>query len=97
MMSSRMTSLVTTRARATRAVAATIAIVGVSAVLASVQTARAWDRQAGSAVIDDEINRQAAGPSYVVAAPIGPYASARRHRQADETPKAAHKDFQDIK
>ena len=91
-----MTSSMTKLARATRAFTATLAIVGVSAVLASVQTARAWDRQVGSAGIDDEINRQAAGPAYAVAAPAGPYASARRHGRI-ETPIAAHKDFQDIK
>ncbi|HLH89697.1 MAG TPA: hypothetical protein VKX28_14685 [Xanthobacteraceae bacterium] len=91
-----MTTPMTRRARAARALTATLAIVGVSAVLASVQTARAWDRQAGSAVMDDEINRQAAAPGYPAAAPAGPYASARRHVRV-ETPKATRKDFQDIK
>jgi hypothetical protein len=60
----------------------------VPAVLASVQTARAFDPQATEAAWDDEINRQAAGQ------PHAPYASAHRDRRS---PPATPKDFQDIK
>ena len=96
MTSSKTTNTMTTLARATRAFTATLAIVGVSAVLASVQPARAADRQVGSAGLDDEINRQVAGPAYAVAAPAGPFASAHQYHRI-EASKAAHKDFQDIK
>ncbi len=88
------TRFTTRLARATRAVAATLAIVGVAAVLASVQTARAFDQQASTAASDDMVNRQAAGVGDAVAPPPGPYASARRARRS-ATPPAARKDFQD--
>jgi hypothetical protein len=90
-----MTKSMTKLGRATRAFTATLAIVGVPAVLASVQTARAFDPQATSAAWDDEINRKAAGQGYAVAARAGPYASARRDRRI-ETPRATRKDSQDI-
>ena len=76
--------------RATRAGAFTamLTIIGVTAVMASVKTARAWDPQASEATVDDEMNRQAAGQGYVVGPRPGPYASARRDRRI-ETPLAA--------
>jgi hypothetical protein len=92
-----MTQSMTKLGRATRAGAFTamLAIIGVTAVMASVKTARAWDAQAGEATADDEINRQAAGQGYALAPRPGPYASARdRHI---ETPPATRKGFQDIK
>ena len=91
-----MTQSMTRLGRATRAGAFTtmLAIIGVTAVMASVKTARAWDRQASEATVDDEVNRQAAGQGQAVAARPGPYASARRDRRS-ETPPAPRKDFQD--
>ena len=91
-----MTQSMTELGRATRAGAFTamLAIIGVTAVMASVKTARAWDRQASEATLDDEINRQAAGRGYAVAARPGPYASARRDRRV-EAPSATRKGFQD--
>ena len=82
--------------RSTRAGAFTamLAIIGVTAVMASAKTARAWDQHASEATVDDEMNRQIAGQGYVVAPRPGPYASARRERHV-ETPPAARKDFQD--
>jgi hypothetical protein len=82
--------------RATRAGALTamLAIIGVTAVMASVKTARAWDPQASEATVDDEINRKVAQQGDVAAPRHGPYASARRDRRVD-TPPAARKDFQD--
>jgi hypothetical protein len=93
-----MTQSMTKLGRATRAGAFTamFAIIGVTAVTASGQTARAWDSQASEATQDDAINRQAAGLGDVVGAPRGPYASGRRDRRS-ETPPATRKDFQDIK
>jgi hypothetical protein len=82
--------------RATRAGAFTamLAIIGVTAVMASVKTARAWDRQASEATLDDEINRQVARQGFTVAARPGPYASASRDRRVETAP-APRKDFQD--
>jgi hypothetical protein len=82
--------------RATRAGAftATLAIIGVTAVMASVKTARAWDRQASEATLDDEINRQVARQAFAVAARPGPYASASPDRRIEAAP-APRKDFQD--
>ena len=93
-----MTQFMTKLGRATRASAFTamLAIIGVTAVMASVKTARAFDQQASDAAADDEMNRQAAGQGYAVAPRPGPYASARRDRRI-ETPPATRKDFQDIK
>ena len=92
-----MTQSMTKLGRATRAGAFTamLTIIGVTAVMASVKTARAWDPQASEATVDDEMNRQAAGQGYVVGPRPGPYASARRDRRI-ETPLAARKDFQHI-
>jgi hypothetical protein len=92
-----MTQSMTKLGRATRAGAFTamLTIIGVTAVMASVKTARAWDPQASEATVDDEMNRQAAGQGYVVGPRPGPYASARRDRRI-ETPLGARKDFQDI-
>jgi hypothetical protein len=94
----RMTRSMTKLGRATRAgaFAAMLAIIGVTAVMASVKTARAWDAQAGEAAADDEINRQAAGRGDAVAAQPGSYASARRERRI-ETPPETRKSFQDLK
>jgi hypothetical protein len=91
-----MTQSMTKLGRATRAGAFTamLAIIGVTAVMASVKTARAWDRQASEATVDDEINRQAAGQGYAVAPRPGPYASAHRDRRIETSP-APRKDFQD--
>jgi hypothetical protein len=85
-------------ARATRAGAFTamLAITGLTAVMASVKTARAWDQQANEASQDDAANRQAAGEGLAVAPQPGPYASAHRERPVASLP-AAQKDFQDIK
>jgi hypothetical protein len=85
-------------ARMTRAGAFTamFAIVGVTAVMASAKTARAWDRQESEATQDDAINRQVAGQDAAVAPRPGPYASVHQGRRI-ETPAATHKDFQDIK
>jgi len=93
-----MTQSMTKLGRATRAGAFTamLAIIGVTAVMAGVKTARAWDPQASEATVDDEMNRQAAGQGYAVAARPGPYASAPQHRRV-ETPPATRTDFQDIK
>jgi len=93
-----MTQLMTKLGRTTRAGAFTamLAIIGVTAVLASVKTAQAWDPQANEASQDDETNRQAAGIGYAAAPQPGPYASARRDRRSESRP-AARKDFQDIK
>ena len=84
--------------RATRAgaFATMLAIIGMTVVTASAQTARAWDRQASEATEDDATNRQAAGLGYAVAPRSGPYASARRARRI-AAPSAPRKDFQDIK
>ena len=92
-----MTQSMTKLARAMRAGAFTamLTIIGVTAVMASVKTARAWDPQASEATVDDEMNRQAAGRGYAVAPRPGPYASARRDRRI-ETPPATRKDFQDL-
>lgn len=79
-----------------RAFAATLAVVGVTAVLGSVETARAWDQQASSAALDDEINWQAAGQGYALVPRTGAYGSARRGRRI-ESAKSTQKDFQDIK
>jgi hypothetical protein len=89
-----MTKSMTKLGRATRAFTAALAIVGVTAVMASVKTARAFDPQASEATVDDEMNRQAAGQHYAVAPPRGSSASARRDRRI-ETPTATN--FQDIK
>jgi hypothetical protein len=91
-----MTQSMTKLGRVTRAGAFTamLAIIGVTAVMASVKTARAWDRQASEAGSEYEINRLAAGQGYAVAPRPGPYASARRERRV-EAPPAARKDFQD--
>ena len=88
-----MTQLMTKLARAmgVGALAAMLAIIGMTAVMASVKTARAWDRQASEAGLEDEINRHAAGQGHAVATRPGPYASARRI----EPPPATRKDFQD--
>ncbi len=93
-----MTQSMTKLGRATRASAFTamLAIIGVTAVMVSAKTARAWDRQASEASLDDEINRDAAGQGYAVAPRPGPYASARRDRRI-EAPTVTRKDFQDIK
>jgi hypothetical protein len=93
-----MTQSMTKLGRATRAGAFTamLAIIGVTAVMAGVKTARAWDPQASEATVDDELNRQAAGQGYAVAQRPDPYASALRHRRPD-TPAATRKDFQDLK
>ena len=93
-----MTQSMTKLGRATRvgAFTATLAIIGVTAVMASVKTAQAADLQASEATEDDAINRQAAGLGDTVAPLPGPYASARPDRRR-ETPPTAHKDFQDIK
>jgi hypothetical protein len=92
-----MTQFMTKLGRATRAGAFTamLAIVGVTAVMAGVKTARAWDRQASEATLDDEMNRQSTGQGYAVAQRPGSYASARRDRRI-ETPAATRKDFQDV-
>ena len=90
-----MTKSMTKLARATRAFTATLAIVGVPAVLASVPTARAYDPQATSAAWDDELNHKAAAQGYGVAPRPGPYASARQDRHI-KTPPATRKDHQDI-
>ncbi len=82
--------LTTKLARATRVGTATLAIVGVAAVLTGVRTARAFDQQASTAAADDAVNRRAAGLGDAVAPRPGPCASARR-----ATPPAARKDFQD--
>jgi hypothetical protein len=94
-----MTQSMTKRGRATRAGAFTamLAIIGVTAVMASAKTARATDLQASEATQDDETNRQATGPGYAVAARPGPYASARRNRGVAGPSAAPRKDFQDIK
>jgi hypothetical protein len=91
-----MTQSMTKLGRATRAGAFTamLTIIGVTAVMASVKTARAWDPQASEATVDDEMNRQAARQGHVVAPQPGPYASARRERHV-EVPPATRKDFQD--
>ncbi len=91
-----MTRSMTRLGRATRAGAFTamLAIIGVTAVMAGVKTARAWDLQASEATVDDEMNRQAAGQAHAVASRPGPYASARRDRRI-ATPPATRKDFQD--
>ena len=93
-----MTRSMTKLARATRAGAFTamLAIIGVTAVMASAKTARAWDRQESDATQDDAINRQAAGQDDVITSRPGPYASAHRDRR-NETMPAARKDFQDTK
>jgi len=92
-----MTQSITKFGRATRAGAFTamLAIIGVTAVMAGVKTARAWDRQASEATVDDEMNRQAAGQGHAVAPRPGPYASVRRDRHM-ETAAATRKDFQNI-
>jgi len=91
-----MTQSMTKLGRATRvgAFTAMLTIIGVTAVTASVKTARAWDPQASEATVDDEMNRQAARQGYVVAPQPGPYASARRERRV-EAPPATRRDFQD--
>ena len=91
-----MTQFMTKFARGTRAFAAALAIIGVTAVMASVKTARAFDQQVSSAGLDDAINRQAAGLGDAVAPWPGPYASARRDRHSETLP-APRRDFQDIK
>jgi len=93
-----MTQSTTKLGRATRAGAFTamLAIIGMTAVMASVKTARAFDPQASEATADDEINRRVAGQGDAVATRPGPYASARRDR-AIETVPATRKGFQDIK
>jgi hypothetical protein len=83
------------RTTRTGAFAAMLAIIGMTAAMASVKTARAWDQQAGEAATDDQMNRLAAGQGDNVAPRPGPYASAHRGRRI-ETP-ATPKDFQDIK
>ena len=92
-----MTQFMTKVGRATRtgAFTATLAIIGVTAAMAGVKTARAFDQQASEAAADDEMNRQAAGQGHAIVARLGPYASARRDRRS-ETPPAARRDFQDI-
>jgi len=91
-----MTYSMTRLARAPRAGAFTamLAIIGVTAVMAGVKTARAWDQQATEATMDDEINRQAAAQGHATAARPGSYASARTRRV--EIPPATRRDFQDI-
>jgi hypothetical protein len=91
-----MTQSLTRLARTTRtgAFTAMLAIIGVTAAMAGVKTARAWDQQASEATVDDAMNRQAAGEGHVVARRLGPYASARRDRRV-EAPPMARKDFQD--
>jgi len=93
-----MTRSTTKLGRAARAgvLTAAVAIVGVTTVMASATSARAWDRQGGEATEDDAINRQAAARGATIAARPGPYASARRDR-GGETPSAPRKGFQDIK
>jgi hypothetical protein len=73
---------------------AMLAIIGVTAAMASVKTARAFDQQASEATMEDAVNRQVAAQGPVVAARPGPYASARRDRRS-EPPPATRKDFQD--
>lgn len=91
-----MTQSMTKLAGATRAGAFTamLAIIGTTAAMASVKTARAWDQQASEAGSEYEINRLAAGQGYALAPRPGPYASARRDRRG-ATPPAPRKDFQD--
>jgi hypothetical protein len=93
-----MTQSITQLSRAIRAGAFTamLATIGVTAVMASAQPARASELQAGEAAQDDAINRQATGLGDIVTPRLGPYASARRDRR-DEAAAAPRKDFQDIK
>jgi hypothetical protein len=92
-----MTLSITRLGRATRAgsFTAMLAIIGMTAVMTSVKTARAWDPQASEDAMDDEMNRQA-GQGYAVAAQPGRYASARRDRRI-ETPPATRTDLQNVK
>ncbi len=91
-----MTQSMSKLARATRAGAFTamLAIIGVTAVMASAKTAWACDQQGSEATVGDAVNRQAAAYGHAVASRPGPYASARRDRRI-ETPPTARKDFQD--
>ena len=82
------------RAMRTGAFTAMLAIIGVTAVMAGANTARAWDQQASEATLDDAMNRQAARPGPAVVPRSGPYASAHSDRRP-ETPPATRKDFQD--
>ena len=84
------------RATRTRAFTAMLAIIGVTAVMASVKTARAFDQQASDATDDAAANWRAAGQGHVVAPRPGGYASAPRDRRVESAP-APRKDFQDIK
>ena len=71
-----MNKLITTTSRKTlaRSFTAMLALAAMTAVTAGVSTARAWDRQATEAQMDDELNQQAAG-GYARHL-SGPYASA---------------------
>jgi hypothetical protein len=91
-----MTQSMTKLGRTARAGAFTamLAIIGVTALMAGVKTARAADLQASEATQDDEINRQAAGQDHAVVSRPGPYASARRDRRIEA---ATQKAFQDTK
>jgi hypothetical protein len=93
-----MTQSTTKPGRATRvgAFAAMLAIIGVTAVMAGVKSARAYDPQASEDAMDDAANRQAAGRGYAVAPRPGSYASTHRDRRI-EFPAATPRDFQDIK
>ena len=93
-----MTKSMTKPGRATRAGAfpAMLAIVGMIGVMASVKTARAFDRQDSPDAVENEMNRQAAAQGYAVAPRPGPYASAHRDRRV-EIPPATRKDPQDVK
>jgi hypothetical protein len=92
-----MSQSMTKLGRAPRAGAFTaiLAIIGMTAVMASVQTAKAWDQQASEAALENAASRPADGQAYADA--LRPRADASAHRdRRNAAPTVTRRDFQDI-